>query len=262
MKQLSFILLLMFPIVIWGQSSGGQITRKKQNTTNVPQKKMQDKRKRYLPNEVIVENSKKTIIFETTQAVDLGLPSGTIWGGWNIGANSPKDIGEYFAWGEIVSKDEYIWENYFDVRKIIDKGSKIEFKQYYLNGSTSIIGTERDVASIKWGKPWRMPSKAQIEELVTCCSFYMVKFPEKSERYALFMGPNGKSILFPVSGRINEKEKWWGELCWSGELTPQWNYDSNVQNSFFAWVLEVYSSGAIRVERGFRLHGMNVRAVK
>ena len=34
--------------------------------------------------------------------VDLGLPSGTLWATCNIGASSPEDCGDYFAWGETV----------------------------------------------------------------------------------------------------------------------------------------------------------------
>lgn len=31
--------------------------------------------------------------------VDLGLPSGTLWSTYNVGATSPYEKGHYFAWG-------------------------------------------------------------------------------------------------------------------------------------------------------------------
>ena len=43
------------------------------------------------------------------QYVDLGLPSGTLWATCNIGANSPEEYGDYFAWGETVPKAAYEW---------------------------------------------------------------------------------------------------------------------------------------------------------
>ena len=44
--------------------------------------------------------------------VDLGLPSGTLWATCNVGASSPEDVGDYFAWGENATKDIYDWKQY------------------------------------------------------------------------------------------------------------------------------------------------------
>lgn len=44
--------------------------------------------------------------------VDLGLPSGLLWADRNVGADSPYDIGDYFAWGEVLSKTTYTDDNY------------------------------------------------------------------------------------------------------------------------------------------------------
>ena len=44
--------------------------------------------------------------------VDLGLPSGTLWATCNVGADSPEDYGDYFAWGETESKEVYNWSTY------------------------------------------------------------------------------------------------------------------------------------------------------
>lgn len=44
--------------------------------------------------------------------VDLGLPSGTLWATCNVGATSPEDYGDYYAWGETSTKDTYYWTNY------------------------------------------------------------------------------------------------------------------------------------------------------
>lgn len=44
--------------------------------------------------------------------VDLGLPSGTLWATCNLGADTPEDYGDYFAWGETNTKDLYDWSTY------------------------------------------------------------------------------------------------------------------------------------------------------
>lgn len=43
---------------------------------------------------------------------DLGLPSGNLWATCNVGADSPEDYGDYFAWGETNRKDSFNWTNY------------------------------------------------------------------------------------------------------------------------------------------------------
>ena len=44
--------------------------------------------------------------------VDLGLPSGTLWATCNVGATSPEEYGDYFAWGETEPKSTYDWSTY------------------------------------------------------------------------------------------------------------------------------------------------------
>lgn len=83
------------------------------------------------------------------QAVDLGLSSGTIWAGWNVGATSAEQCGDYYAWGETKTKKEYSNFNYFDLKN----GADFEdFTTYYNEGGkTSIRCSKRDVAWVKWG---------------------------------------------------------------------------------------------------------------
>ena len=89
--------------------------------------------------------------------VDLGLPSGTLWATTNIGATSPEDYGDYFAWGETTTKSD--WETYFDV------DDDFSFKKYYNNGGLTELLPEDDAATANWGSEWQMPSDDQIDEL-------------------------------------------------------------------------------------------------
>lgn len=102
------------------------------------------------------------------QAVDLGLSSGTIWAGWNVGATSAEQCGDYYAWGETKTKKEYSNFNYFDLKN----GADFEdFTTYYNEGGkNSIRCSKRDVAWVKWGHQWAIPTKDQADELVRECT--------------------------------------------------------------------------------------------
>ena len=139
-------------------------------------------------------------------AVDLGLTSGALWADRNIGAE--YDIsgkGDFFAWGELATKGEFQQANY----------------QYYVDGAyvslgNDIAGTEYDAATRLWGlyrpsgEMWKMPSKANVQELIDECSL-TVKNAGDSVKVTsgsfitpnpglVVTGPNGNSIFFPGAG--------------------------------------------------------------
>lgn len=123
------------------------------------------------------------------EAIDLGLPSGTKWASWNVGASASWEYGDYYAWGETELKDYYDWSSYT-----------------YCNGSYStchhigdeIAGSKYDVAHIKWGGSWRMPSLEQVKELINCCTRMWIQ--QKGVYGTLVIGPNGASIFLPAAG--------------------------------------------------------------
>ena len=90
---------------------------------------------------------------EAGEAIDLGLPSGTKWASCNVGATKPEEYGGYYSWGETEEKETYDWSTYI-----------------HCDGSSStchdlgsdISGTEYDVAHVKWGGKWCMPTLDDI----------------------------------------------------------------------------------------------------
>lgn len=147
------------------------------------------------------------------QEVDLGLPSGTIWAGWNVGATSPEEYGGYYAWGETEEKRDYSAESY--------KFSYIESNMYkYENIGTDIAGTQYDVARQKWGGSWRMPTKEELIELHKECEWK--SFVYKGVKGYKVTGPNGESMFIPIAGykkdNLWEKEvgKYWGSTLREG----------------------------------------------
>ena len=97
-------------------------------------------------------------------AVDLGLPSGTLWADHNIGATNPEDYGDYYSWGETATKETYDWSTYFDTN---DGGQT--FGKYNNDDGKTELETSDDVASQTWGGKWQMPTQAMIQELKSQC---------------------------------------------------------------------------------------------
>lgn len=119
-------------------------------------------------------------------AIDLGLPSGTKWACCNVGATTPEGSGSYYAWGETEEKEMYDWTTYVNC-----DGS---METCYDLGS-NIAGTKYDVAHVKWGNSWMMPSQVQIQELTNKCSCTWTKI--NGVGGALFTGPSGSTIFLP-----------------------------------------------------------------
>ena len=125
--------------------------------------------------------------------VDLGLS--VKWATKNVGASSPSDYGDYFAWGEIATKPSYDWSNCFD---LIDIASN-SWETYKLGGQTEITPTSgHDTARENWGGTWRVPTAVEGEELCKKCNWTWTN--EGGHEGYTVTGPNGNSIFLPAAG--------------------------------------------------------------
>ena len=88
--------------------------------------------------------------------VDLGLPSGLLWATCNVGANSPEEYGDYFAWGEIETKEEYTQGNSLTYGKLMND----------ISGNPQC-----DAATANWGGSWRIPTHDEFQELWQKCNW-------------------------------------------------------------------------------------------
>ena len=122
--------------------------------------------------------------------IDLGLSSGTKWACCNVGATKPEGDGDYYAWGETTTKSDYSWSTY--------KHCDITEETCH-NLGASICGTQYDVAYVKWGEPWQMPTLDQIIELIDECSESVWTTLNGVEGHR-FTGSNGGSIFLPAVG--------------------------------------------------------------
>ncbi len=138
--------------------------------------------------------------------VDLGLPSGLLWARTNVGAATPYDDGDYFAWGETQPKDKYTEDNY-KLCHTYDKMNHVEgmtkrvhdYLRYTPKDGKTTLGATDDVATVKWGKECRMPSLMEFKELFENCALDWKANYHGTNGY-LLTGPNGNTLFMPASG--------------------------------------------------------------
>lgn len=136
----------------------------------------------------------KTDTINGHKFVDLGLPSGLLWADRNVGADSPYDTGDYFAWGEVLSKTTYTDDNY-------KWGDDCENPTKYnsKDGKTTLDASD-DAATVNWGSRCRMPTETEFQELYDNCIWEL-----KENSGYLIIGPNGSSIFFPYTDFYEQK---------------------------------------------------------
>lgn len=142
-------------------------------------------------------------VFSQGVAVNLGLPSGTLWADRNIGADSPGDYGTYFAWGETKPKSVYSWSTYRYC-----KGTRDSLTKYCYNNSygtvddKTVLETVDDAATANWGYKWRMPTPEELKELCEKCTWTRTIY--SGVNGYLVEGPNGNFIFLPAAGVRND----------------------------------------------------------
>ena len=124
-------------------------------------------------------------------AVDLGLPSGLLWCDRNLGAPDPWGQGDYFAWGDIEGHSATTSHLYNQTNYNASAAASI-------NANLSL---SYDAARQNLGSPWRMPTKAEFEELMNNCT--IEEFEMNDSGGLLFTSNiNGNTIFLPDKGYI------------------------------------------------------------
>ena len=126
--------------------------------------------------------------------IDLGLS--VKWASWNVDASAPEGYGGYYAWGETKEKNVYDNDSYIYYRDTGGYGGDA-----WQNIGSNICGTSYDVAHVKWGSGWRMPTESEITELLKNCT--RQETTVNGVNGQKFTGPNGNSIFLPAAGYRN-----------------------------------------------------------
>lgn len=185
--------------------------------------------------------------------VDLGLTSGTLWATMNVGAKKPEQYGNYYAWGETKPKDNYTWSTYrwYDS---VNSGYYPYFTKYTRDNNGNIDKITLDAnddaayAHPDWGEEWRMPTQAQLDELIRECE---VSYEQRNGVWGYLFSRNNKSVFFPFAGY------WSGAAVYSTEsYANYWSRTLDDKNYSFAWSLSEAHLGSQQ-----RYYGLPVRAV-
>ena len=193
---------------------------------------------------------------DTHECVDLGLPSGTLWATMNIGANAPEEFGDHFAWGETAPKEVYNWNTYQWCNGRWNKMTKYctvttHGDNGFVDGKIE-LDPEDDAATACWGSSWCMPSKEQLDELRTLCTWtWTTSNGVKGYR----VSRNGKSIFLPAAEGVS------GNILSSGNLGYYWSRTLNDTRSYYACYLYFHST-SVTAEAFERSSGCTVRAVR
>ena len=174
------------------------------------------------------------------EAVDLGLPSGLKWASYNVGATKPEEYGGYYAWGETEEKSDYDWDTYKYCHGTYDSMTKYCTDSRYgtVDNKTTLEPAD-DVATVKWGGAWRMPTIEEQDELRNNCTWTWTTL-NGVNGYRV-TGPNGKSIFLPAAGYRDGTEVYdrgSHSLYWSSSLGISGcndAYNLNLNSGNYAW---------------------------
>ncbi len=193
--------------------------------------------------------------------VDLGLPSGLLWATRNVGATSPEDYGDYFAWGETTTKSLYLWSTYIYCNGEIEEEDYDHLTKYCNNSSygyngftdnLTILQPGDDAATANYGG--RTPTKEEWQELINNTTAQWTMRNGVNGR--LFTSSNGNSLFLPVAGY-----RWDSSLNFAGSRGFYWSSSLDTDDPSRAWNF-VFISAFQGVNGGNRDDGRSVRAVR
>lgn len=165
--------------------------------------------------------------------VDLGLPSGTLWGDRNVGAKYSTDFGNLYAWGEITPKNA---NSPLSLRSNLNR----------------ITTAENDAATAVLGPEWSMPTEEQFNELLYSCRWVWTKI---NGHYGYqVIGRNGNSIFLPAAGRNPN-----GEIEYQNQFGYYWTTERST--SLFSRGLTFPRKSKGKVENGYSTYGRSIRGV-
>lgn len=192
--------------------------------------------------------------------VDLGLPSGTRWCKYNIGVN-PKFLnttnnyyGNYYAWGEIFSRKRiYSWDNYKFAKAQYNTITKYTTNGDYLNydkvnpDNLTVLQPEDDIATIKLGKHFHIPTEEDFKELrENTIASYEKNWGAIGLNGILYTSKiNGNYIFFPCAGYKNAEKRGDEEIVSRGELGRYWTANLFKHDNRNAIVYTVSKNGLI-----------------
>ena len=193
-------------------------------------------------------NSQKTTGYVNGhEYVDLGLS--VKWAKANIGASSSEKYGNYYAWGETGTKYSY----YVDTYKYYNTKTGS-----FMSIGSNISGTKYDAATYYWGSKWRMPTKTEMDELLSKCTWEWTIV--NSIAGFQVKGKNGNSIFLPAGGCNTGTDK----SAKAGLFGQYWTGTFKTESDFYSHAFGlVFTQNKyhLGLEGQYRESGLNIRPV-
>lgn len=199
-------------------------------------------------------------------AIDLGLPSGTLWRSMNLGASAPEEAGLYFQWGDIqgwradqvgTGEGKKYFDSYWTDYKFTEDGGETFTKYNTTDGKTTLDASD-DAAVAMLGGSWTMPTKAQFEELINS-EYTTTTWTRYNDvnGFLITSKSNGNSIFLPAAGEAGN-----GNINNLGFIGFYWSSSRrSVNDEDGAWRLKL-SSSETRLGSVGRWLGYSVRPVQ
>ena len=187
--------------------------------------------------------------------VDLGLS--VKWATCNVGATSPEEYGDYFAWGETTPKTTYDWSTYKYCNGTYDSMTKYCIdSEYGTVDNKTTLELSDDAAHVNWGGSWRMPTKAEQDELRNTDNCIWTWTTQNGVNgYKVTSNKNGNSIFLPAAGFRYDSNLYSagsGGYYWSSSL-----YTSYSDGACYVY----FGSDYVDWLSGYRYYGLSVRPV-
>ena len=199
-----------------------------------------------------------TITEDNYEYVDMGLPSGTKWAKYNIGATTEEEYGSYFAWGDVETQSDYSWENYLYCNGAQDELTKYNNKKVFgVVDDVLVLEVEDDAAAVNWGDNWRMPTDAQFTELISSSYTTSVWTQVNGVSGRLYTSKiNSNTLFFPAAGYYSGMN-----LKDAGTNCRYWSKNANVTTPYYGKYFYLDSSFN-QVSSYYRDLGLTVRPVR
>lgn len=191
-----------------------------------------------------------TVKSANIKPVDMGLS--VKWAPYNLGASTPEASGGYYAWGETEAKSNYDWSTY-----LYCDGASSSLSKYNYDASLgavdfkTLLDPSDDPATRALGYPWRMPTRAEMEELINSTPYEAIR---KSGVFGFeFTAPNGNSIFLPDAGYIDIEQ-----LTDADNRAGYWTSGSDGSDAYAFWSYRTLNKKCTLVARAL---GLAVRPV-
>lgn len=199
------------------------------------------------------------IIIDGHECVNLGLSSGTLWAATNLGADSPEDYGNFFAWGDTTGNtsgnSSFSWISYIWSGHTFDSLTKYcNNSSYGIQDNLTELELADDAAYMTRSRQWRIPTDEQLQELLNECTWTWTTL-NGINGYEV-KGSNGNAIFLPAAG-VYSSEGYERE----GSYVSFWTRSLYQSSTYNALLLSAWDNSEPSLTYGLRYYGRTIRPV-